>query len=94
MESSEGIVSQRPGQKYFVPRFEVKYLDVVVQDDGLLLDEGELGYLELHLCHVVRVAPHLERERSRSRSRSRSCISELQINGVFVERERERERER
>ena len=62
LEPGEGVVSQGPGQEYFVPGFEVEDLYVVVQDDGLLLDEGELADAEEHLRHVVGVAADLERK--------------------------------
>ena len=60
LKSCEGVVSEGAGEEDLVLLEEVEDLDVVVEDDGLLLDEGQLVDPEHHLGHVVRVAPHLQ----------------------------------
>ena len=59
MESGERVVAESPRQEDLVLLEQVEDLDVVVEDDGLLLDEGQLGDAEQHLGHVVRVAADL-----------------------------------
>ena len=60
LKSCEGVVSEGAGEEDLVLLEEVEDLDVVVEDDGLLLDEGQLVDPEHHLGHVVRVAPNLK----------------------------------
>ena len=60
LKPGQGVVSERSREEYLVLLEEVEDLDVVVQDDGLLLDEGELDDAEQHFGHVVRVAADLE----------------------------------
>ena len=60
LKPGQGVVAERSREEYLVLLEEVQDLDVVVQDDGLLLDEGELDDAEQHLGHVVRIAADLE----------------------------------
>ena len=60
LKPGQGVVAERSGEEDPVLLEEVEDLDVVVEDDGLLLDEGELDDAEEHLGHVVRVAADLK----------------------------------
>ena len=62
LESRQRVVSECAGEEDLVDGPQVEDLDVVVEDDGLLLDEGQRRHLEQHLRHVVGVAPDLERK--------------------------------
>ena len=61
MEAGERVVAERSGQEYLVLLFEIQDLDIVVQDDGLLLNEGQLGHAEQHSRHVIGIGSNLER---------------------------------
>ena len=60
LKPGQGVVAERSGEEDLVLLDQVEDLDVVVQDDGLLLDEGELDDAEQHFGHVVGVAADLE----------------------------------
>ena len=60
LKASQRIVSEGSCQEDLVLLHEIPDLDVVIQDDGLLLDEGQLGHFEQHPGHVVRIGTNLK----------------------------------
>jgi hypothetical protein len=60
LEPRERVVSEGAREEDLVLFHEVEDLNVVVEDDGLLLDKRQLRDAEQHLGHVVRVAAHLK----------------------------------
>ncbi len=61
LEASQRVVAQGPGQEDAIRLLQVVDLDVVVQHDALLLNEGQVRDAEQHPGHVVRVGADLKK---------------------------------